>query len=372
MKKTQGFSIVEMLISTTLILVVMYSVFMLLEFHGELSKTQQARTRLQQESRFLLTNFASDLKNAGAILTLVHTGGFLAQAPFFNGVYPINGNFSGVDQYPDGIIIASGDPYAVTKLAAPAVPSGGSSLQVDSTQVEYPADPWAQGDKGILVGADGYYVFEVQSVTANSIAMRSAPVYYSGLLNSPQTPQNTDTGYVDTVTTAGNSVTYPNKAPVIRLTDFGIYLVNERFNSKTKRTMRELIKVTDSNGAGGNFLAESNQAEKGVIAENIWDFQVSYVCYPNYPDHTVKNSYFSPDSTGGTFTDLMDEINTRALKEIVINVVALSDEYAGKGYFDKLNVPTIGDRASYTLPAGKYTYQLFTLNIAPRNYNISI
>ena len=157
----------------------------------------------------------------------------------------------------------------------------------------------------------------------------------------------------------------------MRLTNFGIYLVNERYDKKLEKNVRELIKVTDANGdTSGDFLSSGSSCIKGVIAENIWDFQISYFCYPNYPDHTMKDEYFAPGSTG-TNEDLLKGIRDRILKEILVSVVALSPKHAGKGKFTN-QVPGIGDCSGYTLPLGKYNYQLFNLNIDPRNFNISI
>lgn len=373
-KEENGFTLIEMLVSTMLLVLIMYSVFMMIDFQMEFSKTQQAQTRLQQESRFLLTSFAADLKNAGAILTLAHTGSFLADTPYFNGVFPINGVDAGTDDdYPDGIIIAAGDPDAVTSLTTAITISAGAPLPVKSTAVLSPAQPWSAGDKGIVIAAAGYYVFSVASVGTDgaSITMAGTPVYYSGLLNSPTTQAGTSTGYVDSAVNTGDSITYPVNAPVMRLSNFGIYLVDERFDYKLNRNIRQLVKVSDANGdSGGDFLSTSSPAIKGVIAENIWDFQISYFCYPNYPDHTVKNEYFTANPSGN-YNDLLVEIRGRSLKEIVVNVVALSDEHAGKGKFN-LNVPQLGDSSGYTLPSGKYNYQIFSLSIDPRNYNISL
>ncbi|MCK5056144.1 MAG: type II secretion system protein [Candidatus Aminicenantes bacterium] len=375
-QEEKGFTMIEMLISTTMLLLIMYSVFMMIEFQMEFSKTQQARTRLVQESRYLLSTFSSDLKNAGAVLTLAHTGGFLTKPPYFNGVFPINGVDTGTaDTYPDGIIIASADPDAVTTLSQALTPVAGGDIPVNETLVISPALPWAQGDKGIIMGIDGYYIFSVGSVGAsgNTLTMEGGAIYYSGMLNSPAAPTGTSTGYVDTPPAegTGDGIEYPLNAPVMRLTNFGIYLVNERYDKKLEKNVREFIKVTDANGdTSGDFLSSGSSCIKGVIAENIWDFQISYFCYPNYPDHTMKDEYFAPGSTG-TNEELLKGIRDRILKEILVSVVALSPKHAGKGKFTN-QVPGIGDCSGYTLPLGKYNYQLFNLNIDPRNFNISI
>ncbi len=363
-EQAKGFTLVEMLISTSLMVVIMLSVFLIVTFHIDMSKTQDARVRLQQESRFFLSSFASDLKNAGAVLSIANTPGFLSSFAYFNGIYPLNSS-----TYADGIIVATGDPQAVTTLTQEYTP--GNPLIVKDTVVPYPAVSWSPGDKGIVIGTTGYYIFAVESVDVSSITPRDAPVYYSGMLNSPQTTSGTNTDYVDSSSPSGDGITYPINAPVIRLSDFSIYLVDERDDLIQGRKIRELVRVTDANGdSSGSFLSPTSAAVKGVIAENIWDFQVSYICYPNFPDDSVKNIYFTISSPG-SLDDLLTDIQTKALKEIRVNVVALTDEYAGKGTFT-LQVPDIGDRNKYNLPVGKYTYKVFTLTIEPRNFNIML
>jgi len=362
MKNEKGFTLIEMMISTSLVLLVMLGIFVMIDFHVELSKNQNARARLQQESRFFLSNFASDLKNAGSVITLAHTGGFLAAPPDFNGIYPLNNT-----DYADGIIVADADPNAVTQLTQEY--TGGGVLLVKSTVVPYPGVAWNTDDKGIVISPTGYYVFSVTSVDTNSIAIRSTPVYYSGMLNVTQTTSGRTVDYNDDSVPTGDTVTYPVNAPVMRISNFSIYLVDEAYNWKLQRDIRSLIKITDANGdSSGNFLAADSQAVKGIIAENIWDFQVSYFCYPNFPDVSIKNTYFTASSSG-LVDDLLTDIQSRFLKEVRVAIVALTEEYSGK---DKRaeQIPAIGDRDAYMLPLGKYDYRLFTMSIEPRNFNI--
>jgi len=357
MKKQSGFTLIETLITSALVLVIMGSLYMMLIFYSEKSQTEQSRVRLQQESRFLLSMMASELKNAGSVLTLANTGGFLAKTPFFNGVYPLNNT-----SFPDGIIIASGDPDATTKLfGSDYDPSAdGNTIVADDLTVEAGVDPWAVDDIGIIVGDEGFYVFKVQSVTGNTITKRSQSIYYSGLLSTAN--------YTDPETDKGNNVVYPENAPVIRLTSFCIYLIWEQDDLALGRKRRDLVRVVDTLDSA-DVLSTSSPAEKYIIADNIWDMQLVYISYPDFPDDiTTKNVYFNYNSSG-TFDDLVSDIQSKTFKELELHIIALTDEYEGKGTVSH-DVSNIGDHPAYTLPEGKFMYKRYKLLIEPRNYNM--
>ncbi len=122
-----------------LMMIIMSAVYLMIMYYRDVSGTEQARVRQTQESRFLMSVFSSELKNAGAVMTLTNTGGFLSTPPYFSGIYPLNNT-----SFPDGVIVASGDPNAVSKLTAIATPSS-STLLLNNTNAT-PA--WAIGDQG--------------------------------------------------------------------------------------------------------------------------------------------------------------------------------------------------------------------------------
>ena len=358
MRGRKGFSLVEAMVVLVLMVLIMSSVYLMIMYFRDVSGTEQARVRQTQESRYLLSVFSSELKNAGAVLTLANTNSFLAASPYFNGIYPLNNT-----NFPDGVILANGDPNAVSKLIAEAKPSDSPVLLVNNTI----ADPaWAPGDKGILIGPDGYYVFSVAVVTPGvSIEMATTPVYYSGLLNT--------TNYVDTPgpAGAGNTVIYPVNAPVMRLGDFSIYLVNERYDVAKKHNVRDLVRVSDCAGKF-NVLVDTDPAIlKGVITENVWDLQLAYTAYPNFPDVTTKNDFFT--SSGSSDPDaLLTAIRTKNLKEITVNVMALTDDYPGKGSVT-YQLPLLADNANDEKTiTGKFNYKTYSFLIEPRNYNIKL
>lgn len=354
MRGRKGFSLVEAMVVLVLMVLIMSSVYLMIMYFRDVSGTEQAKVRQTQESRYLLSVFSSELKNAGAVLTLANTNSFLAASPYFNGIYPLNNT-----NFPDGVILANGDPNAVSKLIAEAKPSISPVLLVNNTIAE-PA--WAHGNQGILIGPDGFYVFAVETSTSSSITMADTPVYYSGLLNT--------TNYIDPGSPAGtgNIVTYPVNAPVMRLADFSIYLVNERLDTAKGRKVRELVRVTDCAGRAAVLTDPSPDIIKGVITENVWDLQLSYTSYPNFPGVEDKTDFFT--SSGSSDPDaLLNAIRSKTFKEITVNVVALTDDYPGKGAI-AYSLPPLADRAATTLPSGKFNYKTYSFLIEPRNYNI--
>lgn len=352
MDRRKGFTLVESMVVMVLMVLIMSAIYLMIMFYRDVSGTEQARVRQTQESRYLLSVFSSEIKNAGAVMTLVNTGGFLTGSPYFNGIYPLNNT-----NFPDGVILASGDPNAVSKLTSGFNPSSSSTVLLNNT-IATPA--WAVGDRAMVIGLEGFYVFVVQSVGANSITMEATPVYYSGFLNTAH--------YDDPETVMGNTVNYPVNAPVMRLGDFSIYLVNERFDAAKGRNVRDLVRVTDCNGSA-DVLADASPALKGVIAENIWDLQLVYAAYPNFPDVAVKNNFCT--GGGGTLADLLTALRVKTMKEITINVVALTDDYPGRGTIT-YPLPLLADRAAVSLPTGKFNFRTFAFLVQPRNFNIKI
>jgi hypothetical protein len=370
----KGFSLVEALVYTFILAIVLAGLYSMIIYYRNLETTEQARVRMQQESRFILSDLMIALKDAGSVLTLENTGSFLKRTPYFNGIFPLNNT-----NFADGLIIAKGDPDAVTKLTTNFNPSS-STIQVENTlRKDNPSlSAWSIGDKGIVINENGYYVFYVTGVSANQISIRNTAVYYSGLLNT--------TNYIDHLispaTSTGKNIIYSSDTPVIKLYDFTIYLVQEKNDPEKKRKIRELIKITDAKDQAD--VLNSSVPVKGVAAENIWDIQFIYTIITdlNNPSSTQtnycassSNSWINPisnpcvDINSTNCKNFTSDIRNKKLKEITLRVVMLTDNYSGKGTVIN-KIPPIGDEATYTLPTGKYSYKLYTLKVAPRNFNI--
>lgn len=360
MNSRKGFSLVEAMVVVVLMVLIMSSVYMMIMYYRDVSGTEQARVRQTQESRFLLSVFSTELKNAGAVMTLVNTGGFLATPPYFNGIYPLNNT-----NFPDGVIMASGDPNAVSKLVGEADMSTATSLSLNNTF----ADPlWQKDDRGILIGPDGYYVFSVASPPAagsTALSLRPEAVYYSGRLNT--------SNYIDAAAGAGNTLTYPVNSPVMRLADFSIYLVEEHDDIEKGRKVRNLVRVSDCHGKA-DVLADADPGIiKGVIAENVWDLQLVYTAYPDLSDVITYPpvNYFTSGAPG-TLADLLTALRVKTFKEIRVNVVALTDDYPGRGSIT-YPLPLLADNANDEKTiTGKFSYKTYSFLIQPRNFSIKM
>ena len=73
MERRKGFTLVETLAYTFIMSLVLAGIYTMIVYYRNVSGTEQSRLRAQQESRFLLTQLANELKDAGSILTLSHT-----------------------------------------------------------------------------------------------------------------------------------------------------------------------------------------------------------------------------------------------------------------------------------------------------------
>lgn len=376
----KGFTLIETMVTMSLFFFILFGVYAMILHYGDVTKTEHSRMTMQQESRYMVSSFGDEVKEAGAVLTLSHTSAFLAAAPFFNGIYPLNSTY-----YPDGIIIATGDPEAVTKLTADF--SGSDTvLNVEDTTVKsydpsYPYEnpQWGPGQKGIVIGTTGYLVFEVESVPdVNTINIRAEPVYYSGLLV-------TGSYYDDAQgNAAGNTLTYSANSMVARLTNFSIYVFRDVVDSTlsaahaSSQIIRQMIRITDTYGKV-DPLAAGSGAEYSVISENIWDMQISYIAYT---DFATANRHTALDPThyyfaGGSISSsdsaaLMNDIRNRLLKQMDITFIAIADSLGGKGELTTGTLPAIADNPSPSLPNRKLSYRRFTFSVDPRNFNIGI
>jgi len=379
LQKERGFTLIETIVTMSIFFFILFGVYTMIQHYGDVTKTEHSRQTMQQESRYLVSSFADEVKEAGAVLTIAHTAGFLSAAPFFNGLYPLNSSY-----YPDGLILATGDPEAVTTLSADF--NGGETVlnvknaTVSAYDPSFPNEnpPWTAGQKGIVIGTTGYLVFEVASVDtgANTINTSSTPVYYSGLLNTGSYYDNAQGN------DAGNTLTYSTNSPVIRLTNFSIYVFRDVYDAKlsgalgTSQFIRQMIRISDANGKQDPLAANSG-AEYSVISENIWDMQISYIAYTDFAAANRQTTidpthhYFAGGSTSSDPSALVNDIRGRLLKQMDITIIAVADFLGGRGEIGNAgNIPPIGDNSYHYLPERKMSYRVFSFSIEPRNFNI--
>lgn len=392
-----GFTITETLLSLTLFMVIMAGVYMLIVHYASASRTEHSRQRLNQEVRFMTTIYAGELKDVGTVFTIIHTGSYLKALPNFNGITPLN-----QINYPDGIILATGDPEAVAILDVDFTPgnttitvqgadkkqNGLLVLAYDSSKPDYENEhlDWRAGDVGVVVNTDGYYIFKVTEVNlgANQLSIRETPVYYSGLLDT-NTGISVTHHFVDQVNgggNTGNNITYTAGCPMFRVANFSIYLIHETEEMVAGQPIitRQLLRITDTLGEA-DVLLETSQSTKSVISENIWDMQISYVAYtesdfPNANRHTIPDPahhYFAGGITNTDINALLTDIRSRNLKQIDVAFVSITDRFGGKGekrFQDEYKVMGLFDEPSYFLPVRKYSFQVSTFMVEPRNFNI--
>jgi len=367
----RGITLVEVLIYLAIMSLILAALFSTILSSNKLSTTEEARVKLQQESRYLLSNLTAGIKDSGSVLSISNTSSFLSSPPCFNGIQPLNNGDT--NSYSDGIIIAKGDPNAVTKTTTTFNSSSSTSIQVETTErKDIPGtSAWQIGDKGIIINDTGYYIFSVTGVATNTLTIRNSPVYYSGLLSTSYYDDFLDSS--DFFGQKGNSINYTTGIPVIKLDYFAIYLMEDGEGQK-----KNLIKVTDTKGASDPL--NSSNVIKGVEASNIFDLQIIYTMRDNdgnifnycaLDNNKWPNPISEPcsDTSSADCTNFIEAIRNKILREVTIRIIMLSDEYRTDENITQTTTPTIGDMSPKSL-IGDFTHRIFTISINPRNYNV--
>jgi prepilin-type N-terminal cleavage/methylation domain-containing protein len=199
----RGFTLVEMMISLTIMLFVILALVTLIITTQSAHLTEGRKLDMNQGARMVEQMLYDGFRSAGSVLSLANTPALLGGAALpFNGVYPLNNS-----GYPDGVILSSGDPDALTRLTADFAP-GSTLLNVMSVNLgDGSAVAWQQGDIGMIMRTDGYYVFRVEDPVAmgdTELGIRNTAVYYSGLLNTAHYNDACD----DQLGTLGNNGNY--------------------------------------------------------------------------------------------------------------------------------------------------------------------
>lgn len=363
----KGSSLLELVMVLAIGLIIIAAALMTIQHTGQVQRTEYARNRVISESRFILNTFAQEVKDAGGILTMTNTSSFLSQIPMFNGIYPLNRTNA-----PDGIILASGDPDAVTNLRTAFTPSSSATINAKKLTLKSGIPPWAANDVGIVISNEGYYVFSVASVDTgnNVLTIRGTPVYRSMLLNSEgYADSNTLNSYIKN----GQTITYPINAPIIRLTDFSIYMFKSIYNNMIKRNIYQMVRINDTKGIADAL--NNDLVTKSIVSENIFDMQISYTAWPLFPVENPKYVFLeaTPPSLSDPFTadNVYSMLAKKYVKQVNVTFLMLTDEY-GTGGKRSLSVNAVNDRPTYSLPAGNYNFQIITFNVQPKNFNIVI
>ena len=270
-KNNKGFTLIEMIVASSILLIIVASIYALILRTQRTHLTEGRRLDMNQAARALEVLLYDSLRSAGSVLSLLHTPAFIGSPVPFTGIYPLNNV-----NFPDGIILASGDPMATTQLSANFDPSSDTTVAVVTSDLfDGTASAWQLNDYGIAVRAEGYYVFKVTqtpNLAANSLAIRATPVYYSGLLNTAKYNDLTDEHNSADSNKTGLDYIYYAGTPVIRLAYFNIFLVREEDGVRT------LTITTDTEGEPDVLGAGKETSSRGVpFVPNILDIQYEYI-----------------------------------------------------------------------------------------------
>jgi prepilin-type N-terminal cleavage/methylation domain-containing protein len=373
MKKTNGFTLAEMLVSSTILLVIIITIYFLVTSTQSTHLSEGRKLDMNQAARAFEQLLCDNIRSAGSILSLLHTPSFLEAPAPFTGIYPLNNN-----DFPDGIILASGDPQGVTETTA-AFDASTLPASIALTTVVDPEDAsktaWQKDDIGLVIRAEGYYIFKVTvtpSLIDTTLVIRTTPVYYSGLLNTTHYDDLTDDHNSD-ANKKGNAYSYPSGSPVIRLEYFTIFLIEESAG------VRSLTLTSDTEGVGDIFNNPATPTRGVPIFSNIEDLQFEYVTRDTPPEFwasisTSGTSYPDPcSSTSGTAcTDFINQFTNRNIAAVRVYVLFKTEEEINKprGSGITFEKPVMGDIAASTLPVGRFHYNYMRYEISTRNYHI--
>ena len=373
MRRRNGFTLAEMLVSSTILLVIIITIYFLVTSTQATHLSESRKLDMNQAARAFEQLLCDDIRSAGSILSLLHTPSFLEAPAPFTGIYPLNNN-----DFPDGIILASGDPQGVTETTADFDASS-SPTSIAVTTVVDPEDSsktaWQKDDIGLVVRAEGYYVFRVTatpSVIDTTLAIRNTPVYYSGLLNTSHYDDLIDDHNSD-ANKKGNAYTYATGSPVVRLEYFNIFLVEESAG------VRSLTLTSDTEGVGDIFGNPATETRRVPLFTNIEDLQFEYLSEDNPPVYWASlsyagTSYADPCSSTSsvTCTDFIGQFTNRTIAAVRVYVLFKTEEEINKpqGSGITFEKPVMGDIAAATMPVGRFHYNFMRYEISVRNYQI--
>lgn len=371
-RNCSGFTLIEVLVSTTVLLFVVAGLVSMIM----LNQRQHIRENLKQTMVSETRNFQSflndDLRDAGAILTLMHTGSFLKKPAPFNGILPLNN-----DDFPDGVILASGDQRGVTRLTSDFNTSG-TTLNVET--VEYTDQytgttdvAWAENDVGLVIREDGFWVFQVTAtpaIGANTLSIRSAPVYFSGLLDTVHYDDMID----DQLGTTGAGL-YATESPVIRLHYFHIYLTRVD-KDKDGHDMNVMTVTFDTFGEADLMGIDATDTIGIPLIEHIIDFQIEYLTQDGYLWANVDsfpNPCSSPsDANCVSFRELFVNRNIGSVRVFLMTETELDKSITGStASAPKWDKPAMGDSALISAQSEEKRRRIYyEFEIAPRNFRI--
>lgn len=360
-----AFTLVEMLIALGVTSIIMAGTYLLILTNQRQQVREDRLRNLVSDTRNVQSFLTTDFRSAGAVLSMFHTQNHVADEVPFNGIQPLNN-----EDYPDGVILAAGDPSTVTSLTSSFTPGTGN-LNVNRTTDADGNYQWQAGDCGLVMSRDGYYIFSVTAVTTSTLSIRGTSVYYSGLLSSAHYDDFVDDQYG----TKGNAVTYNIEAPVVRLEYFRIYLVRTEGDNTLTLTL-----TTDTEDTADIENNETNTMNIPLL-ENLYDLQMDYVTQDAAPIFWASlrgAGSNEPDpcsnATDTKCVDFRRAFTYRKISNVRIFMMSRSAYDMTRrpgGSEDTIDVPEMGDVAARPgLSKAYYHYQYQEYDIALRNYRI--
>ncbi len=363
----RGFTLVEMMISLGLMILVIIALLTMVTTTQNTTLTEGRKLDMNQGARVIEQILCEGFRGAGSVLSLANTPTLLGSAEIpFNGVYPLNNS-----GYPDGVILASGDPDALTRLTADYT-AGSATLNVVTVNRADGTVAWQVNDWGMILRPKGYYVFRVMATPAagdTALTVRDTPAYYSGLLNTAHYNDLSDEqllGY-------GNG-TYAAGSPVVRLDYFHMYLVRtEADNSLTLTLTSDCEGEADIFGAGKAIT--DNRAVP--ILPNVEDIQIEYLTQDPVPlvwaggDPTYENPCPTGSETGTDCKSFYNQFYTKNIVTARIYVLLRTEEELNKraGSGITFSKPRMGDTAAAIIPVGRFHYNYMQYEVFIRNFS---
>jgi hypothetical protein len=360
--RRQGFSLVEMFMSLTVMLIIIVAIFSIIVAEQSTHLTEGRKLDMNQGARVIEQMLSEGFRGSGAVLSLANTPVLLGSPNLpFNGIYPLNNT-----NYPDGVILASGDPLALSRLTQTFTPT---DTTVNIPTVNLPdgsAVAWHANDFGLIMRNDGYYVFKVTNVepalNATALTVRDTSAYYSGLLNTAHYNDQCD----EQLGMFGNSNAYPAGSPVVRLDYFNIFLTRTETDGSLTLTLS--VDCEDE----PDVLAFPTSSRAVPILPNIQDIQIEYVAKV-VPPATVANVWAGSNGAfaGGTAT-FYSQFYTKNIASARIFVLLRTEEERNKTAGSGITYakPAMGDVAPSTLAVGRYHYTYMQYQVFIRNYSL--
>lgn len=358
-----GFSLAEMMVSLTIMLMVIVAIFTIIVAEQNTHLTEGRKLDMNQGGRVIEQMLSEGFRGAGSVLSLANTPVLLGSPALpFNGIYPLNNT-----NYPDGVILSAGDPQALSRLTQPFNPNG---VTVDVQTVNLPDGSdvvWHENDFGMIMRSGtnpGYYVFRVTAtpgLNATTLSVRDTSAYYSGLLNTANYNDLCDERFG-----AGNVGSYPAGSPVVRLDYFNIFLT--RTETDGTRTLTLTVDCEDA----ADVLANPSNSRGVPILPNIQDLQIEYVTKvapaAAVPDVWAGSNAAFPGNTAAFYNQFYTKNIASARIFVLLRTEEERNKRQGTGIIYKK--PAMGDVAAATLPVGRFHYSYMQYQVFIRNYSL--